>query len=487
MTTTIWWIRRDLRLGDNQALHMARSLGDQVIPLYILDPALLHSPYVGEKRLAFLFAGLRQLRQDLQARGSDLLIQTGAPQQALAALLAETGAAAICAEADYSPYARSRDDAIAARLPLHLTAGLTVHPPDLITKGDGQPYTVYTPFSRAWKERVGAMPAGREAGQQRDGLPAGIAPTLPAPATLPTPPLPEGARPAGEPALPADALFLPGEAEAQRRLQAFGAGPDAAITRYDEGRNRLDLEGTSQLSPYLRFGMISARQAMVAAQEAWAAARTPQARQGAETWLNELIWREFFIAILYHFPHVRQGPLRPNWRPIPWRNDEAEFAAWQQGRTGYPVVDAAMRQLLHSGWMHNRARMIVASFLVKDLLIDWRWGERWFMQHLIDGDPAANNGGWQWSAGSGADAAPYFRIFNPTSQASKHDPDGDYIRRWLPELARVPIAYLYQPWTMPAAIQQQSGCILGVDYPRPIVDHAAARARALQTYGLAGG
>lgn len=467
MSINIWWIRRDLRLSDNQALQTALVDGSQVLPLFILDPALLRSPYVGEKRLAFLFAGLRQLRQSLQERGSDLLIRAGAPPEVLAGLLAETGAAAIHAEADHTPYARRRDAAIAARLPLHLSPGLTVHPPDLVTKTNGEPYVVYTPFARAWKSLTPPQTL------------------LPAPAHLPTPPLPAGLPLPDQPSLPAGAAFPPGEIEAHRRLQAFTAEAGAAIARYDEGRNRLDLEGTSQLSPYLRFGMISARQAMMAAQNALVIAHTPQAHQSAETWRNELIWREFYIAILYHFPHVRQGPFRPQWRDIPWRNDETEFAAWRQGRTGYPVVDAAMRQLLHSGWTHNRGRMIVASFLVKDLLIDWRWGERWFMQHLIDGDPAANNGGWQWIAGVGTDAAPYFRIFNPTAQAAKQDPSGDYIRRWLPELAHVPAPYLYEPWAMPAPIQRQSGCVLGVDYPLPIVDHAAARARTLEAYGLA--
>jgi deoxyribodipyrimidine photo-lyase len=198
-----------------------------------------------------------------------------------------------------------------------------------------------------------------------------------------------------------------------------------------------------------------------------------------------LIWREFYMSVLYHFPNVRRESFRENLRNIQWDNDEDAFRAWQEGRTGYPVVDAGMRQLLTTGWMHNRARMIVASFLTKDLLIDWRWGERHFMQHLVDGDPAANNGGWQWSAGTGTDAAPYFRIFNPILQGEKYDPNGDYVRQWIPELGHVPIAHLHHPWTMPNDVQREAGCVIGVDYPTPIVEHSWARKRALSIYKMA--
>jgi deoxyribodipyrimidine photo-lyase len=244
----------------------------------------------------------------------------------------------------------------------------------------------------------------------------------------------------------------------------------------------LDLPGTSGLSPYLRFGMVSAWQVHVAALAAIDAAPNDQARKGAETWLNELIWREFYIAILYHFPRVRRNSFRAGYDRIQWANDRGAFMAWCEGRTGYPVVDAAMRQLAQTGWMHNRARMIVASFLVKDLLIDWRWGERWFMQRLVDGDPAANNGGWQWTAGTGTDAAPYFRIFNPVSQGQKYDPRGAYVRRWLPEMVRVPDQFIHQPWTMAWEDQKSAGCYIGHEYPAPIVDHAWARQRTLAAF-----
>jgi deoxyribodipyrimidine photo-lyase len=273
--------------------------------------------------------------------------------------------------------------------------------------------------------------------------------------------------------------FTPGEAEAQRRLKKFAQD---AIDQYAQNRNAVSLDGTLQLSPYLRFGMVSSRQAVGTAVTCMESASSQEARKGAETWLSELIWREFYIHILYHFPYVLYRSFRSEYEEIEWRNDEDEFAAWCNGRTGYPLVDAAMRQLTTSGWMHNRARMVVASFLVKDLLIDWRWGEKFFMQHLVDGDPAANNGGWQWTAGTGTDAAPYFRIFNPTSQARKFDPDGKFARRWLPELANVPDNYIHEPWTMSATMQKSTHCQIGEEYPAPIVDHHEAREWTLAAY-----
>lgn len=469
MTTAIWWIRRDLRLSDNQALAAASTAADQVIPVFVLDPALLASPYSGEKRLAFLFDGLRQLDADLRQRGSRLIVRQGDPAAALAALLAESQADAVFAEADVTPFARRRDERVKAQLPLKLTRGLTAQRPSTVVKDDGSPYTVFTPFSKRWL----SLP-----------LPTSVD-VLPAPEHIATPgnlaslPIP------AQPALPATVPFPAGEAEAQHRLAAFTQGAAAPITRYRDERNRPDLEGTSRLSPYIRFGMLSARQAVVAARAARQAARTSDACYGADTWLNELIWREFYVSILYHFPHVRSSSFQHQYDRIPWINDEDEFAAWCEGRTGYPIVDAAMRQLVQSGWMHNRTRMIVASFLVKDLLIDWRWGERFFMQHLIDGDPAANNGGWQWTAGVGTDAAPYFRIFNPVAQGQKFDPEGDYVRRWVPELANVPKAYIHAPWTMPAAEQRRIGCVIGHDYPAPLIDHAFARERTLAAYAQA--
>jgi deoxyribodipyrimidine photo-lyase len=284
------------------------------------------------------------------------------------------------------------------------------------------------------------------------------------------------------PIMPPEVPFPSGELEAQRRLNQFIEGKDTPVYRYGDLRNRMDLEGTSGLSPYLRFGMLSARWVVNAVLGAEELTFDAKSLKGAETWLDELIWREFYIAILYHFPFVHRTAFRPAMRNILWQNNPGDFEAWVGGNTGYPIVDAAMRQLNQTGWLHNRARMIAASFLTKDLLIDWRWGERYFMQYLIDEDPASNNGGWQWTAGTGTDAAPYFRIFNPILQGKKFDPQGRYVRQFVRELVRVPDEYLHKPWEMPIAMQKMTGCIIGRDYPAPIVDHAIARQRALSLY-----
>jgi deoxyribodipyrimidine photo-lyase len=346
---------------------------------------------------------------------------------------------------------------------------VVAHHPTQVVKDDGSPYTVFTPFSRKWKSLVEPPPP------------------LPAPDQIPVPPDVESLPLPEPPTLDNPLDLAPGEAEALQFLEDFVNGLDAPIFQYNKLRDRVDLAGTSLLSRYLRFGMLSPRQAIAAAHTCIRRAADDASRKGAETWLNELIWREFFTAILFHFPQVRAGSFREAYRDLPWENDKAQFEDWCAGKTGYPLVDAAMRQLSETGFMHNRARMIVASFLTKDLLIDWRWGERWFMQHLLDGDPASNNGGWQWSAGTGTDAAPYFRIFNPITQSKKHDPEGLYIRRWVPELADVPGPYIHEPWTMPTEAQESSGCRIGQDYPAPIVEHAWARERTLAAYKVSRG
>lgn len=473
MRTAIWWIRRDLRLTDNQALHAALVAAERVIPLFVLDPALLRSRNVGERRVAFLFEGLRLLDADLRARGARLIVRQGAPVHVLPALCREVEAAGVYAERDYSPYAVTRDRAVAGALPtpLTLTAGLTIRTPDATRKDDGAPYTVFTPYSRRWRAHAPLTP--------RDLLPA--PPTLSPLPDLASDPLPDA------PVLAPSLALRPGEAEAQARLAAFIQGESPPIYQYAEQRNLPAVDGTALLSPYLRFGMISPRQAAVAAYAAIDAAPNQAARASADAWLTELIWRDFYFAILHHFPHVARGSFHRAYDAIAWENDADHFAAWCAGQTGYPFIDAAMRQLAATGWMHNRARMAVASFLVKDLLIDWRWGERWFMQMLLDGDLAANNGGWQWSAGVGTDAAPYFRIFNPTAQGQKFDPDGAYVRRWVPELRTVPSKYIHEPWRMPRSDQLRAGCVIGQHYPAPIVDHAVARERVLAAYKQARG
>ena len=443
----IWWIRRDLRLTDNAALQAALAAGS-VIPTFIIDPAFSRS---SPRRKDFLYEGLHALDKDLRRRASYLVIRSGMPFDALRTLLSETNSEAIFAEEDFTPYARKRDEHIADDLPLQLIHGQTVHHPDSVLKSDGQPYRVYTAYSKIWKSR----------------LPARLD-LLPAPEQIPTP---VGITSQPVPKYRVSPLFPAGEQEALVRLEEFF---HQRIYTYGRNRDRMDMEGTSALSPYLRFGMLGLRQAVHRARQTMAAASNEASEQSAEKWFNELIWRECYIQILYHFPHVSRTAFNPALANIPWRNDEAEFEAWKEGRTGVPIVDAAMRQLKEIGWMHNRARMIAASYLVKDLLIDWRWGEAWFMENLLDGDISANNGGWQWTAGTGSSAAPYFRIFNPVLQSPKFDPRGDYIRRWLPELRNVETKDIHAPWKKRIKVN---------GYPeRPIVE--GNKERTLRAYRI---
>ncbi len=463
----IHWFRRDLRLTDNTALSAAA--GQPVLPVFIFDEAIYRGRFASESRLGFMLQALRALDEQLQKHGSRLLVRRGKPGQVLRDLLQQTGAGAIYANADYTPYARKRDAELGTALgvPLHLHDDVALLPPGAVLKGDLSPFVVFTPFKKAWlnipKAAIQPAPAAG-AFIRAESMPTlegwGAVPTLGELGCAPTIDLP-----------------LASEAEALRRLDEFINGGAFA---YATGRNVLAAERhddtrpeSSFLSPYLRFGMLSPRQAYQAAREAYPQAVTAEARASLETWVSELVWRDFYMHILYHFPQVLKSSFRPEYDRVAWRSAPDELQQWKDGLTGYPVVDAAMRQLRAMGWMPNRARMIVASFLTKDLLIDWREGERHFMRWLIDGDPAANNGGWQWSAGTGTDAQPYFRIFNPVSQGENYDPDGRYVRRWVPELAAVPDKFIHQPWVLPEPPN---------DYPPPMVDHSAARERTLTAF-----
>lgn len=457
MAPVIWWIRRDLRIQDNQALSAALQSGAEVLPVFILDPILLSSPAAG--RQAFLFEGIKNLRRDIQAFGGDLCIRAGDPLEALTTLLSATGAEKIFCEEDFTPYSRQRDARISRHLPLtHAGFPTVLHPADT-KKDDGSPYTVFTPFSKKWKALPVPSPVSLNPGGRFAQLPAQV-----------NAPLPDTDR---------NTIFSASEDSARKALEEF---LNDQVYSYSEDRNRLDIDGTSRLSPAFRFGIVSGRKAAWSVRQSVSNKQPAKDSKGGEVWLNELIWRDFYASILYHFSTVLKEAFQPRYRSIDWRNAPSELERWKYGQTGFPVVDAGMRQLLQLGWMHNRARMITASFLVKDLLVNWQEGEAWFMQNLVDGDPASNNGGWQWTAGVGTDAAPYFRIFNPTTQGIRFDPSGNYIRTWVPELAAVPDEYIHQPEKMPITEQQKYGCILGKSYPLPMVDHSLARVRTMAEY-----
>lgn len=448
--TALVWFRRTLRLDDNTGLLTALAQNQSLVPVFVLDPRILARPDTGERRVAFLYDALRALDRELRARGSYLVVRYGEPLEELRRLVAETGATALHHSREYEPAGMTRDTRVAAGLgvPCFCHSDLLLSEPESIQSKAGTPYTVFTPYFRVWQEQAFAVPR-------------------PAPKYIPTPP---GI--SSEP-LPESAALLPGgEKAALDRLKAFSSG---ALAGYDTGREFPAEQGTSQLSAYLKLGILSPRRALEAAR------LSPQS-SGRDAWVRQLAWRDFYYQILWNFPHVAEGCFKRGFDAIEWKNDEVLWGAWLRGETGYPIVDAAMRQLALTGQMHNRARMIVASFLTKDLLCDWRQGERYFMQQLLDGDLAANNGGWQWAAGTGTDAQPYFRIFNPVSQGEKFDPDGAYVKQWCPELKRVPAKWVHKPWELSLNEQAAVNCVVGRDYPARIVEHSQQRTKALELY-----
>lgn len=464
------WFRRDLRDYDHAALYHALKSSRRVYCVFVFDTDILDAlEDKADRRVEFIWESVRELKSALQAHGGDLIVRHGRSTEIVPALAIELGVGAVYANRDYEPSANIRDDKVAHSLGREGIAFQTfkdqvIFERDEILTQAGKPYGVFTPYKNAWLRTVaafyvrayptdrhmrhlaaydgGAMPALETLGFQRTNL---------------------------------HALRLPtGMSGAKRLFENFLD----RIGRYKEARDYPAVKGPSYLSVHLRFGTLSIRQVAGAAWHLGGA--------GAETWLSELIWRDFYFQILHHRPQVAAGrAYKAEFDQLPFPNDSALFSTWCEGRTGYPLVDAAMRQLNRTGYMHNRLRMVAASFLVKDLLIDWRLGERYFADRLIDFDLAANNGGWQWAASTGCDAQPWFRIFNPVTQSEKFDPQGKFIRKYVPELTCCSDKEIHAPWRIPAGRQQTLGLLIGRDYPMPVVDHARQRDRALALYKAA--
>ena len=464
--SAIVWLRRDLRVHDHTALHAALSEAEVVIPVFCLDDRLLSGRHASGPRVRFMLQCLGELRHEMTRLGGGLVVRHGPPEREIPQLAREVHARSLHFSYDVGEFARRRDGRVLAAFGSGIDA--TAHPgvfamddPDAIQTTAGTPYTVFTPFHRAWSRR-----------SRR--------PVLPAPDELPALPssLATGRIPALEALGLTDEVPAPlrgGEEAGRAAADGWLAGP---VAGYATGRDDLDAEdGVSRLSAYLRFGSVSARELE----------GRLGSRAGETEYARQLAWRDFYGYVLHHFPQNGRLEHQERYRgSLNWNEDEEAFDAWRDGRTGVPLVDAGMRQLRREGWMHNRVRMVVGSFLTKDLGIDWRRGEDHFMRWLLDGDPASNNGNWQWIASVGVDPAPvYRRILSPTRQQQRFDPEGSYVRRYVPELRAVSDRHLAEPWTMSPDDQEACGCVIGRDYPAPIVDHASARRAALERYAAA--
>jgi len=460
----LFWFRHDLRLHDNTGLHAACRTGE-VVPCVILDDAFLKNSSIGPNRIALFLDAVAALSASLEKSGARLIIRHGKPDVEIVRLLKESKAGGVYHNRDYEPYAVARDARV-ARAVHDAGAEITPHKDLVVFEGHeiltqaGNPYAVYTQFKNSWLKQE-LFPA-----------------VLPAPKRI--------AFPAELNALtsvdlktfsiePESEVPEISEAIARRRLKDF---LDDDVLEYATRRDDPSADQTSKISHHLKFGTLSPRTVVSQARALLATMRKPESRKSIETFISEIVWRDFFFQIMAAFPHVAEGAFRPQYDSVKWATNPTHLKAWQEGRTGYPIVDAGMRQLKKMGWMHNRVRMITASFLCKDLLIDWREGENYFSRLLIDGEPAVNNGNWQWVAGTGTDAQPYFRIFNPTTQSERFDPDGDYIRRWIPELKDVPAEFIHTPSEHP---------LLCPEYILPIVEHAVQRKKALEMYKAARG
>jgi len=461
---------------DNPALHAARQAGLLPVPVYIHDENN-HAWSLGGASAWWLHHSLTDLQQSLRNKGSDLIVMRGESGAQLVRLAKATNAGDIFWNRGYEPHARAVDDKIQRILTEH---GITSHTfnatllaePAALLKKDHTPYRVFTPF---WNNLLRLYTGP---------------PLTPAPRRLPALPVSAG-RPdiqiktlALLPSIPWDQDFYkhwsPGEAGAHRRLKGFTHN---ALADYPHDRELPGLEGTSRLSPHLHFGEISPHRVWSLLQEYAALHQSAGISRACESFLRQLVWREFAHHLLYHFPHTAEQPLDPRFSKLPWRRQyQKQLRRWQEGETGIPIVDAGMRELWSSGWMHNRVRMIAASLLTKNLLIPWQEGTRWFWDTLVDADLANNTLGWQWTAGCGADAAPYFRVFNPVTQGERFDPQGDYIRRWIPELGRIPAKWIHQPWAAPGQILKEANIRPGKDYPKPIVELSQSRIMALAAW-----
>ncbi|GAM99314.1 deoxyribodipyrimidine photolyase [alpha proteobacterium U9-1i] len=460
------WFRQDLRVADNPALHAAHDSKRPLVCVYVLDDDTPGKWKLGGASRWWLHHSLVALHADLEKRGTRLVLRRGDARKVIPNLVKEIGASAVHWNRCCEPFAIARDTALKDSLSkAHVEAnsfnGALLFEPWEVKNKTGEPYKVFTPFWRACRA-MGPQRAVLPAPKKLAGYANAVASDVLTSWSL-LPRRPNWAK-------PFQPHWTPGEAGARKALSAF---LDQRLGPYPEARNELGQNATSRLSPHLHFGEISPSQI-------WAAL-DPDA-PGADKFLAEIGWREFSNHLLFHWPLLPEQNWRVQFDAFPWRDDASALSAWQRGRTGYPVVDAAMRELWLTGYMHNRARMIAASFLIKHLLLDWRHGEAWFWDTLLDADLANNSASWQWVAGSGADASPYFRIFNPVTQGERYDSNGAYVRRWLPELAKLPNAALHAPWTADAATLKNAGVVLGETYPAPIVDHAEARARALAAF-----
>jgi deoxyribodipyrimidine photo-lyase len=475
---SLWWIRADMRVRDNPALASAVEAGP-TLAVFVLAPRSWKKHDDAPAKIDFWLRNLHELQTSLTQLNVPfkLLNANGAAEsaEALAAFCKEHDVSSVHANAEWGWNERRRDEAVGAGLLAHdvqwtLHQGATLLPPGTVLNGKGECYKVFTPYARTCRERLATAPPARPHAPKPQARLRGAAA---ASDTLPDLPalLADRQSPADHQLKTLRAIWPAGEDAAQDRLEAFA---DDAIVRYTADRDLPAVDGTSRLSPYLAAGVLSPAQCL---RRALAAnhGEIDSGKDGIRTWITELLWREFYLHLLAANPDLsRHKPMRAETEAVPWRAAPDDLQAWRDGRTGFPIVDAAMRQLAATGWMHNRLRMIVAMLLSKNLLLDWRAGERWFMQHLIDGDLASNNGGWQWSASTGADAVPYFRVFNPESQSRKIDPQGSFLRKWLPELAHLDARAIHAP-----SDAQRQAC----GYPVPIVDLRASRLRALEAYG----